>query len=217
MMIVLRAWLRISFVAAFLALGSQAAFADWTAVRELVRQGDRLTDDSQQEAIYRRAYVMAQSSLASNPKSSNEYLWVANAAGRLAMVAPTGERIKLSKIIKDNAERAIALDSRNGAAYMVLGAWHFYVADLSWFQKNAAKAFYGGLPPASYQDAVKYLSLALTLGVENPVEVYYIRGRAYEELDNQTAAKSDYTLCIQRPARNAQELDVQQSARKRLN
>ena len=191
--------------------------ADWTAVRALVQQGDKLTDESKQEEIYRKAYAMAQASAAANPKVSNEFLWLAAAAGRLALVAPTGERIRLSKVIKDNAERAIALDNTNGSAYMVLGAWHFYVSDLSWIQKNAAKAFYGGLPPATYQDAVSNLTKALKYNAENPVEIYYLRGRAHEELDQDAAAHADYKSCIAGSPRNEKERGMQQDARDRLD
>jgi tetratricopeptide (TPR) repeat protein len=190
--------------------------ADWTAVRALVQQGDKITDETKQEEIYRKAYTMAQASAAANPKVSNEFLWLAAAAGRLALVASTGERIRLSKVVKDNAERAIALDNSNGSAYMVLGAWHFYVSDLSWIQKNAAKAFYGGLPPASYQDAVTNLTKALKYNAENPVEIYYIRGRAYEELDQDAAARNDFKACIAGSPRNEKERGMQKEAREKL-
>jgi hypothetical protein len=96
--------------------------------------------------------------------------------------------VGLSKVVKDHAERAIQLDPKNGAAYMVLGAWNFYVADLSWLERSAAKVLYGEIPSASYRDAVTNLTRALQLGVENKIEVYYLRGRAYEELDNDNAA-----------------------------
>jgi len=198
-------------------LTTAGARADWKDVRELIRRGDQLDDAGEQEKIYRQAYELAQSSTTARPALSNEHLWLANAAGRLALVAPTGERIRLSKVVKDNAEEAIRLDPKNGPAYMTLGAWHFYVADLNWFQKNAAKVLYGGLPPASYREAVENLGKALSIGgVENFVEIYYLRGRAYEELDESTAAAADYRTCLSRTARNQKERDMQADARERL-
>lgn len=210
-----RTVLAMACVAMLLQVG--VARADWNDVRDLVRQADKLSDETKQEAIYRKAYALAKSSVAANPKSSNEYLWLAVAAGRLGLISSTKERIELSKVVKDNAEKAIALDNSNGQAYMVLGAWHFYVADLSWIQKNAAKVFYGGLPPASYQDAVNFLTKSLKHGVENPVEAYYIRGRANEELDNDAAARADYKLCIQGKARSQKEIDLQKDAKDRMD
>jgi tetratricopeptide (TPR) repeat protein len=201
---------------AAMVLAAASAHANWESVRDLVRQGDKLSDADKQEEIYRRAYAAAKTSAAAAPNSSNEHLWLAIAAGRLGLIAPTKERIELSKVVKDHAERAIALDASNGQAYMVLGAWHFYVSDLSWIQKNAAKIFYGGMPPASYQDAVNMLTKSLKYGVENPVEAYYLRGRANEELDNDAAAAADYKQCIQGKARSQKEIDMQNDAKDRM-
>ena len=212
--------IRTSILALLFLLGvvpAVPAIAGWSAVRDLVRSGDALTDEKAREKIYRKAYTTAILSVKAGPNVSNEYLWLANAAGRLALVADVKERIALSKVVKDNAERAIALDARNGAAYMTLGAWHFYVADLSWVQKNAAKVLYGGLPPASYEKGIELLTKALVLGVENPVEVYYIRGRAREELDRDAAASEDYRRCIAGSPRNAKEREMQADARDRLD
>lgn len=190
--------------------------ADWKEVRKLVLQGEALSDKKQQESVYRRAYTMAQGSVKSNPNNSQEHLWLANSAGRLAMVAPNDERIKLSKVVKDNSQRAITLDGKNGQAYMTLGAWHYYVADLSWVQKTAAETLYGGLPDASFEDAVKNLTQALKHGVENPVEVYYLRALAYRELDKDDSARADFKRCTESKARNERERELQQRARKRM-
>ncbi len=203
-------------VLAVAAVGASHACADWKDVRNLVISGEKLTSDDEQEPVFRRAYTMAQRSVAQNPNSSHEHLWLANAAGRLAMVAPTKERIQLSKVVKESAERAITLDNKNGAAYMMLGAWHYYIANLSWMQKSAVKAFYGGLPDASFETAVDNLSKALTYGAENPVEVYYLRSLAYKELENDAAACADLQRCVQAKARNDAERKIQQRARKRL-
>jgi|GEM_PF-2400033 len=199
---------------AVLAGGAQHLYADWKEVRSLIVQGETQKDRKQQEAIYRRAYTMAQRSVAASPGSSNEHLWLANAAGRLAMVVSNDERIELSKVVKDNAERAIALDGRNGQAYMTLGAWHYYVAGLSWVQRTAANVFYGGLPDASYRDAVNNLSKAVKFGVENPVEAYYLRALTYRKLDNDQAARADFRRSAEAKARNARERELQQKARK---
>jgi tetratricopeptide (TPR) repeat protein len=133
------------------------------------------------------------------------------------LIAPTKERIALSKVVKDNAERAIKLDPKNGAAYMTLGAWHFYVADLSWVERTAAKVLYGGLPPASYKEAVKNLTKALEFGADNPVEIYYIRGRAYKELDMATEAANDFYSCREGKARNPEERRMQKEAKDLLH
>lgn len=192
------------------------SLANWEEVRELVRSADKTADKEKQQKILEKAYAMAESSVKAQPNVSNEWLWHANAAGRLAQISPTKEKLILSKTVKESAEKAVMLDPTNGSAYMTLGAWHFYVADLSWFERSAAKLLYGSIPPATYQDAVDYLTKAIEFGAENPTEVYYIRGRAYEELDRDAEAKSDYANCIKQTARNEKEKKQQREAKERL-
>ncbi|MBS1914583.1 MAG: hypothetical protein JST22_21550 [Bacteroidetes bacterium] len=202
--------------AAIMVAASHQARADWTHVRDMVRSGEQQRDDDERESTFRSAWTLSQASVKANPNSSNEHLWAAIAAGRLAVVSSTGERVRLSREVKYHAESAIELDPRNGQAYMVLGVWHFYVADLGWLQRNAAKLLYGGVPAASYAEAVSNLTRALQIGVENPVEVYYIRGRAYEAMENRRAAQADYRACLAGKARTASERKAQQDARERL-
>jgi tetratricopeptide (TPR) repeat protein len=196
---------------------ASSVFADWTEVRDLVRKGDGETSNGVREKTYRKAYAIAQKSARENPNVSNEYLWLANAAGRIGQLASTQEKIEMSQVVKENAIRAISLDPKNGGAYMTLGAWHFYVADLSWVERAAAKVLYGGLPPASFKEAVKNLTKALEFGAENPVEIYYLRGRAYKELDMTAEAGSDFYSCMEGKARNAEERRMQKEAKDLLH
>ena len=186
-------------------------------MRDIVQKAERISDEDQRETLLRQAYDAAQASVKGSPNSSNEHLWLAIAAGRLGIASSNKERVQLSKVVKDHAERAIALDPRNGTAYMVLGAWHFYVSDLSWLERNAAKVLYGQLPPASYRDAVTNLTKALQLGVDDKIEAYYLRGRAYDGLDNESAAAADYKACLAMTARNPRETRAQRDARRRVD
>lgn len=201
-----------------LAIPNSVYSQSWTEVRDLVRSTDKLTDKKKVEENYRKAYTMAQAAVKNTPKESDAWLWLANSAGRLAQVVGSKEKIELSKVVKDNAEKAIALDTRNGAAYMTLGAWHFYVADLSWLQKQGAKLLYGGLPPATYQDAIKNLLKAMELGAENPVEIYYLIAKSYQELDNDKEALSYFKKCANTGTpRNEKEKGFQKEAKNNID
>ena len=200
-----------------IAVCASQARADWTHVRDIVRKADATNDEAQKVRLLRKAYAAALESTKKAPTVSNEYLWLANAAGRLAQAVPIKERIALSKVVKVNAEKAISLDAKNGAAYMTLGAWHYFVANMSWVQRSAAKAFYGEIPPASFEKAIAYLSKALQYGAENPVEVLWLRGCAYDELDNDAKAAADFRACIARTPRNDKERGFQREAQERLD
>lgn len=202
---------------AVIALAPTAASAGWAEIRQMVHQADKLTDADKREALLRKAYSDALESVRRAPRVSNEYLWLANAAGRLAQAVGQKEKIALAKVVKENAERAIALDPNNGAAHMTLGAWHFYVADISWVERNLAKALFGKVPEASFATAVSHLTKALAQGVDNPIEVLWLRGRAHEALGNDTKATADYRAAVNAAARSAAEGRYQERARRKLS
>jgi tetratricopeptide (TPR) repeat protein len=138
---------------------------------------------------------------------------MANAAGRLAQSKGSREKIELSKVVKKHAEEAVRLDPNLAPAHMTLGAWHFYVADLSWIEKNMAKVLYDKLPDASYEKAVHHLTQAINGNVEFMLETLYIRGLAYDALDNEAKARADFKAVVAMKPRNAKERGFQQDAR----
>lgn len=197
-------------------LTSSDAFASWTRVRDMVHEADRISDVDKRIALLRKAYAEARETVRRSPRESNAFLWLANSAGRLAQAVGMNEKLNLAKVVKESAEKAVALDPKNGAAHMTLGAWHFYVADVSWVERNAAKALFGELPSATYETAIDHLTKALTHGVENPIEARFLRGRAFAEIEDDAKATADFRTCMATPARNDSEKRFQGRARKRI-
>src|SRR5687768_5152838 len=131
--------------------------AQWAEVKRLVQEADKRKSGT--DSLLNLAYRTAKASVARTPSSAEEHLWMANAAGRLAQSKNGREKIELSKVVKRHAEEAIRLDPKLAAAHMTLGAWHFYVADLTWIEKNLARMLYEKLPDASYEKAIEHLTL----------------------------------------------------------
>lgn len=189
----------------------------WEDIRTMIRRADGYPKDkARQEKILREAYAKAIELATAKPDGSMERLWLSNAAGRLAQISSTKEKLELSKVVKREAEYAIKLDPKNGPAYMTLGAWHYYVADLSWIEKSAAKLIYGGLPPASYKTAEEMLALAIQFGVDNPIETHVIRAMALEELNRDDEARAEYRACLPLKANTAREREFKQQATEAL-
>lgn len=195
--------------------GATDAAAGWTEIRDMLAKAEGL-GKAQQEKIYRAAYEKSTAEVKRGSAGSNDYLWLAIAAGRVAQVAGNKEKITLSKVVKDNAEKAISLDKNNGTAYATLGGWHYYVADLSWMERNAAKLIYGTLPSASYEKAVEYLSKAISLGVAG-MEIYYMRANAYDEMDRDQQAAADFRKIVSMQAKTPREKEMQAEARDELD
>jgi tetratricopeptide (TPR) repeat protein len=76
-----------------------------------------------------------------------------------------GNKVKMeyAKLIHDEAQRSIDLDATDDYAWHVMGRWHFGVANLNGVLRTLASLVYGGLPPASNDDAAHCLKKAAEL------------------------------------------------------
>jgi len=145
-----------------LALDSASYEALWKASRALVDvakqidgKGDALK--KRRDSLYVEARVLAEAAVRVNPTGARGHSMIAQALGRL------------SKIIYDEAQRAIVLDSTDDLAYHVLGAWHAEVKRLSGIQRFFAKTLFGAgfLDKGNWDDAQRYLLRAVALKPQN--------------------------------------------------
>lgn len=194
-----------------------AATVTWQDIKKKVNTADVTADKAVREKLLREAYAEATELAKAKPNGSQERLWLANAAGRLAQISGTEEKLRLSKTVKLEAMAAIKLDPKNGPAHMTLGAWHFYVSDLSWIEKTAAKTMYGALPSASYKTAEELLAKAVQLGIDNPIEARFLRARALLELDREKEAMEEYRIASTTTARDKKEASFKADSKRRLN
>ena len=72
-------------------------------------------------------------------------------------------RSSLSKEVKAEAERAIALNPNEDLAWHVLGIWNREMVELNWFLRKFAEMLYGRFPAASMEVAITNLSKAVEL------------------------------------------------------
>lgn len=147
---------------------------------------DSIVDLNETEEKTRRANLTleyAARAVAIDPDNPVNVLSVAIAHGRLAIYSDTRTKVEFSRLIKAEAERALALDPDYAWAHHVLGRWHYEIASLGSVAKWFAKLIYGGLPPASYAEAETHLKKAIQLDPENLIHhlelgfVYAAEGR----------------------------------------
>jgi tetratricopeptide (TPR) repeat protein len=72
-------------------------------------------------------------------------------------------QLAYSRLFKLEAERAIALDPRQDIAYYLLGRWNYAMANVGLLSRAYVKMVYGGLPKASYLDAIVNFQKAIEL------------------------------------------------------
>jgi cytochrome c-type biogenesis protein CcmH/NrfG len=71
--------------------------------------------------------------------------------------------VKYSRLVREQAERALALEPAYAWAHHVLGRWHHEVVSLGSAAAFYVRLFHGGLPDASPADAVRHLERAVAL------------------------------------------------------
>lgn len=158
--------------------------------------GRRSPDEDSTVALHRRALRVADSARAADSTNAWAHLVTALAAGRLTLHVGPSERVRHSRAVKQHADRALALDSTLAPAYHLRGRWHRQVADLSFFVRALVRTFYGGLPDASLEQAVRDFEQATRLASTsyNHLEL----GKTYRAVGRDTAARAQLERALTR-------------------
>jgi tetratricopeptide (TPR) repeat protein len=131
--------------------------------------GDQIPEeapDSKDRKIkeYAVAEDYARKAVKVDSRSTWGYFWVAAAAGNIAMVSPIAKQVELAGEIRDQVEKAIALDPNNGSAYHIYGLWHRKMAEIGRASRVVASMFYArALPSGSLEKSIEYFKKAVVL------------------------------------------------------
>jgi tetratricopeptide (TPR) repeat protein len=131
--------------------------------------GDQIPEDgpdSKDRKIkeYAVAEDYARKAVKVDPHSTWGYFWIAAAAGNIAMVSPVSKQVELAGEIRDQVEKAIALDPNNGSAYHIYGLWHRKMAEIGRASRAVASLLYGrSLPSGTFEKSIEYFKKAVAL------------------------------------------------------
>lgn len=155
--------------------------ASWKAGDERTEWADQLTGVPKKviESHFMKAAAFCEKAIEINPEGWEGHFRLSVALGRLALFKGGKEKIRLSRQIKDEADKAVELNPDADLAYHVLGRWHQNLANLSGVLKFFAKVLYGGVPPGSNEEAVEMFTKAIELGPEH-IEHHLELARTYE-------------------------------------
>ncbi len=147
----------------------------WRASRSAVDLGTLEDEQKQEEArdsLYALETGYARQARDVNPDGADGHYMLATAVGRLALTKGPRERVRFSKIVRNEALRAVELDSLHDGADHVLGVWNAEVMRLPGFAKFVAKTFLGGkiFNEASWENAIRYLERAVEL---RPIDIHH--------------------------------------------
>ncbi len=140
---------------------------DVRILQGIARQYSDLVLDQTTDAARRRyaqaALDYARRAEALDPRDPVSVLSLAIAYGKLASCSDTRDKVRYSRLVREEAARALALAPDYAWAHHILGRWHREVAQLGLAARGFVWLFYGGLPGASPAEAVAQLQRAVEL------------------------------------------------------
>ncbi len=189
-------------------------------LQKIARQySDSVVDTRDEEEKKRRAQTALDYSLRAvrlEPTNPENVLSVAVSHGKLAVYSDTRTKIEYSRLIKEEAERALALNPRYDWAHHVLGRWHYEVASLGPATRFFVRLVYGGLPTASNEAAVSHLEQAVTLAPQTLAHHLEL-GFAYLEAGRTNDARAAFERGLALPSKEKHDEDAKARARRALN
>ncbi|MEO8353689.1 MAG: hypothetical protein ABI680_18330, partial [Chthoniobacteraceae bacterium] len=172
-------------------------------------------DPNQSRAILEQALACAQRALSLDPRNAKAHLSVAICYGKLTDFVGNRTKLEYSKLIRDEAQRSIALDPRDDFGWHVLGRWHAGIADVGVVMKALAKAVYGGLPEASNEEAARCLEKAAKLAPRRIIHHAEL-AKVYQALGKKDAAKKEWRTVLSLPAVDEEDRNYQREAKARI-
>ena len=188
-------------------------------LQKIARQySDLVVDQPDVEGKKRYAQTAldhAQRAVALKPNDPVNVLSLAVCHGKLAVYSDTQAKIRYSRLVKEEAEQALALEPHYAWAHHVLGRWHYEVAALGSTSKFFVRLLYGGLPAASFGQALTHLQRATAL---EPDELnHWIElGFAHAAAGDRIEAQVNWNRGLAMPSRGKHDESAKQRAREAL-
>jgi tetratricopeptide (TPR) repeat protein len=186
----------------------------WKLTRAHVDVGE-VSDEEEQRTHYYTAETFGRKAVAACPDNSDTHLQLAIAIGRVALMEGGKKKVSLSGEVKSEAEKAIELNPNDDIAHHVLARWHREVANLSGILKAFAKILYGGLPPASNEEAIEHFKKAIEIAPDH-INHHLELGITYEEIKEWALAKAEYDKVMELPVSDSDDPDHKKEAEERL-
>lgn len=203
---------------AVLALDSASYEARWKAARSAIKMGELAADGSDEKlAWYHEAERYARRAVSVNPEDGQGHAFVAASLGYIALQQSPKAKVEMSKEVREEALRALALDPSSDVAHHVLGRWHAEILRLSGFTRTFAKLFLGAdvFGEASWSQAAEHLRRAIEL---NPQHIHHHLelARIYEDMDETELARREYQTVLDLPRTDVMDAVRKEEATARL-
>ncbi|MCH7723536.1 MAG: hypothetical protein IIC76_09450 [Bacteroidetes bacterium] len=149
------------------------------------------------------------------PDSARVYTYLAWSYGNQALFEGGKEKIKLAHKIKDNAAKAISIDSTDYLPYVILGVYNRQIGALSWFERLFANIFFGDVPEGSFENSEKMMLKALELQPGIVIAAFHL-SLTYKEMDEEEKEITMLKKVIELPELDFRDTFAKQKSKERL-
>jgi len=149
------------------------------------------------------------------PDSAKVYAYLAWSYGNQALFEGGKEKIKLAHKIKDNAAKAISIDSTDYLPYVILGIYNRQIGALSWFERLFANTFFGDVPEGSFEDSEKMMLKALELQPGIVIATFHL-SLTYREMGEEEKEIKMLKKVLELPKRNFRYTFAKRKSKERL-
>ncbi len=173
------------------------------------------TDPEEKRRLAESALVYARRAYELEPRNPVNVLSLAICYGKLGLYGGVEAKVQNARLIKKYAEEALALNPDYDWAHHVLGRWHYEVAELGGTKRLVVRMFFGGLPPATVQDAIRHLERAVEIApaaVGHRVEL----GFAYRAAGRLAEARAEFSRCLSLPDQEIHDAPAKRRAQEAL-
>ncbi len=185
-------------------------------LQKIARQYSDLTTEQptvdEKKRYAQTALDYALRAVAREPQNPVNVLSLAVCHGKLAVYSDTRTKVRYSRLVKEEAERALTLDPNYAWAHHILGRWHHEVSALGPAARWAVRLFYGGLPDASPEAAVRHLERAVALEPDE-LNHHLELGFAYAAAKRPREAESAWRRGLAMPDRGRHDAVAKQRVR----
>ena len=150
------------------------------------------------------------------PDSAKVYAYLAWSYGNQALFEGGKEKIKLAHKIKDNATKAISMDSTDYLPYVILGIYNRQIGALSWFERLFANTFFGDVPEGSFEESEKMMLKALELQPGMVIAAFHL-SLTYKEMGDEEKEIEMLNKVLDMPKLNFRDTFAKRKAKERLD
>jgi len=173
------------------------------AARDL-SQLDSTSKDRKLELVS-EGLKFAENAVAANDADFSAHKWKGILLSDLSSSEGYKKQIANAYIIRDEFVKAAELNPNDALCQFLMGEWCLKVADMTWIQRQAAKALFGTPPTSSYDEALKYFLKAEDVNSGFYVGTYVSLGKTYLKMKNKEDAKKWLTKAVNYKSENEKD------------